>query len=205
MSKVLGRVVVDTPPAPQKPASPAPASSGRPPLALYEHPDRYELRCDLPGVDPAEIDVQIYATNVVLRGTRSAHDPAGGSVILQEQAVGAFTRSLVLPVELSAERASASYADGVLTVILPKAAEAKPRSVKVSRGAPEANKPRRPPPIPREVRAARLPTPQRLAVVPGAAPKPAAAEPPPIAAAPSELKDLASPPLRGEKEAAGGC
>jgi HSP20 family protein len=177
MTKVLGRVAVEIPPgAPsaQQPASAAPASAGRFPLALYEHPERYELRCDLPGVDPAEIDVQIYATNVVVRGTRRSHDPAGGSVILQEQTPGDFTRSLVLPMEISAERASASYLDGVLTVILPKAAEAKPKSVKVSRGAPEASKARRPPPIPRDVRAARPPTPQRLAVVPGVAAKPQA-------------------------------
>jgi HSP20 family protein len=101
------------------------------PVDLFRSGDHYVLRCDLPGVDPGSLDVGIDGRTLTIRAERS---PGGEDVewLTQERPTGTFVRQLTLGNGLDLDRIDATYADGVLTLTLPVAEEAKPRRITVS-------------------------------------------------------------------------
>ena len=101
------------------------------PVDLYRSGDHYVLHCDLPGVDPGSVDVGLDGRVLTIRATRS---PRSDDVewLTRERAVGTFVRQLTLGAGLDLERIEATYTDGVLTLTLPVAPEARPRKIDVS-------------------------------------------------------------------------
>jgi HSP20 family protein len=103
-----------------------------PPVDIVEEGDRIVFRAELPGVDRNDIDIKMENGTLVLRGEKKQEKEVNdGSAHRVERYYGSFTRSFVVPTTINAERISASYRDGVLEVVLPKAEEAKPRKIKV--------------------------------------------------------------------------
>lgn len=109
------------------------------PVDLFRSGDHYVLRCDLPGADPGSVDVGVDGRTLTIRAQRSAQ-PEDVEWLTQERPTGTFARQLTLGRGLDVDSIEATYADGVLTLSLPVAAEAKPRRIPVSIGA-ESEKP----------------------------------------------------------------
>lgn len=120
----------------------APALGGALPLAggpafpamnLWQSDGALILDAELPGFKPEDIDVTVQHDEVTLRGSRAAFTPPEGArVVRQERAAGSFERTLRLPFTVDSEKVKAEFRNGVLTLSLPKPAEALPRKVRVT-------------------------------------------------------------------------
>jgi HSP20 family protein len=98
--------------------------------------DQVEIHFEIPGVDADSIDVEV--ENDVLTVTAERREQLerkeGEEVLVRERRYGRFTRQLSLGDNLAADQLEANYRDGVLTVTVPVAEQAKPRKVQVGRG-----------------------------------------------------------------------
>ena len=101
-------------------------------IDMYQTKDNVIIKSTIAGVRPEDIDVTIANDMVTIRGERKKDfDAASEDYFYQECYWGSFSRSVVLPVDVDIENVSADLRDGILTVILPKAAKAKARKIKV--------------------------------------------------------------------------
>jgi HSP20 family protein len=108
----------------------------RPAVDVVEDADKIVISADLPGVAQAELELQIDKEVLTLKGTRKLGRGAGENgndhYRRYERNAGAFERSFRLPPTVDAEKVSAAMKDGVLTLSLPKKAEAQPRHIKIN-------------------------------------------------------------------------
>jgi HSP20 family protein len=107
------------------------------PMDAYRGKDQFVVRFDLPGIDPASIDLTVEKNVLTVHAERSWQPDEGQEVVVQERPQGVFTRQLFLGEALDAEHVQASYNDGVLTLTIPVAEQAKPRKVIVMAGQRE--------------------------------------------------------------------
>ena len=115
-------------------ASRAPESFGdwSPALDAFEDKDKYVVSLELPGMKREDISVTVHDGVLTVSGERkSEQDTKTGAVHRAERYYGKFTRSVSLPPTAKADKVAASYKDGVLQIELPKAEEAKPKSIEV--------------------------------------------------------------------------
>jgi HSP20 family protein len=103
------------------------------PMDLYRDGDHWVLLCDLPGVDPASIDVDVDGRMLTIRAERRA-GPEAVEWLVAERASGTYARQLTLGEGVDVEGIAATYTDGVLTLTLPVAETAKPRKITVNPG-----------------------------------------------------------------------
>ena len=102
---------------------------------VYTTNDEVLVEAVLPGVKPEEVDITVEGNALTIAGdTSSPNSARDGSVLLQEIRRGRFTRTLRLPDGLEADRATATFEDGVLTLRIPKAEQVRPRQIKISTG-----------------------------------------------------------------------
>lgn len=104
------------------------------PVDLYRTGDHYVLHVDLPGADPGSVDVNVEDRTLTIRAERSAHTEPDVQWLARERAVGIYVRQLTLGRGLALDKIAASYADGVLTLTIPVAEEAKPRRIEIQHG-----------------------------------------------------------------------
>ena len=99
---------------------------------IYEDEDGVTLRFELAGVDPKSVDIQFENGVLTIRGERKLESADKRENYHRvELAYGTFTRSFSLPATVDPEKIHAESKHGVLSVRLPKKAEAKPRSIQV--------------------------------------------------------------------------
>lgn len=104
----------------------------RPGLDVRETEEAYVVETDLPGMAAENITVEVEGPYVVVKGERHAeHEETKEGVKRAERAFGKFYRRVALPEAAKAEAAEARYANGVLTVTVPKAEEAKAKAITV--------------------------------------------------------------------------
>jgi HSP20 family protein len=101
------------------------------PMDLFREGDHFVLAVDLPGIDPGSIDVSCEDRTLTIRAERTPRS-GEGQWLLRERATGTVARQVALGRGLALDDISASYADGVLTLTVPVAEEAKPRRIEVS-------------------------------------------------------------------------
>lgn len=101
------------------------------PMDLFRSGDHYVLLCDLPGIDPGSIDIGVDGRVLTIRAERTRR---GDDVewLTQERPTGTFVRQLTLGSGLDLDQIQATYDDGVLSLLLPVAEEAKPRRIQVA-------------------------------------------------------------------------
>jgi HSP20 family protein len=93
----------------------------------------YKVLLDLPGIDPAAIQLRVEKDTLTVQVDRKQPQAAVGETVHRsERAFGTFFRSFTLPRGVDAARVEAAYEQGVLVVTLPKREEARARSVKVN-------------------------------------------------------------------------
>ncbi|MGC4153691.1 MAG: Hsp20/alpha crystallin family protein [Propionicimonas sp.] len=103
------------------------------PMDLYREGEAFTARIDLPGADPGSIDVDVEDRTLTIRAERKS--PAGKADqkwLIHERPSGTFARQLTLGHGLALDRITADYSDGVLSLTIPVAEEAKPRKIQVA-------------------------------------------------------------------------
>jgi len=104
-----------------------------PSVDIYETENELVFKADLPEVNEKDIDVRIENNMLTIRGERKFEQKVKEENYLRmERSFGAFTRSFSMPATVNTEAIKAEYKDGVLTVAVPKRAEAKPKQVKIN-------------------------------------------------------------------------
>ena len=109
----------------------APAPTGMP-MDLYRTAENFVACIDLPGVNPQTIDIDVEERTLTVRAERKAQAHEDIQWLAHERPTGTFARQLTLGYGVAADRIEADYADGVLTLSIPVAEEAKPRKIQVS-------------------------------------------------------------------------
>ena len=104
------------------------------PMDAYRKGDDVIVHVDLPGVPSSSIDLTVEKNVLTISAERSWARDEGTEVLASERAQGRVSRQLFLGDGLDLEKVDASYDDGVLTVRIPVAEQAKPRKVEVSSG-----------------------------------------------------------------------
>jgi HSP20 family protein len=111
----------------------SPLTGWLPALDAQENKDNFTVRVELPGFKREDIQVSLQDGVLTISGERKEEKVGEGTEVhRQERYYGKFARALTLPTAVAADKVKAAYKDGVLTIILPKAEEAKPKQIDVS-------------------------------------------------------------------------
>jgi HSP20 family protein len=108
------------------------------PMDAYRQDDHFVVHFDLPGVDAASIDLTVEKNVLTVSAERRWQPSDGAEVVATERPQGSFSRQLFLGDGLDAERIDAKYDNGVLTVTIPVAEQAKPRKIEIGSGNGQA-------------------------------------------------------------------
>jgi HSP20 family protein len=103
------------------------------PMDAWQDEGEFVVAFDLPGVDPDSIDLDIERNVLTVRAERRDLAQPDVELIAAERPRGVFSRQLILGDTLDTENIKAHYADGVLTLRIPVAAQAKPRKIEITR------------------------------------------------------------------------
>lgn len=107
-----------------------PASLG---LDVMETNDSFVIKAAIPGVDPADVDISVEDDVLTIKGEFEHKEEAQeGQYLRRELRYGSFQRALRLPPTVDAEKAQADFEHGMLRLTLPKKAEARARSIKIT-------------------------------------------------------------------------
>lgn len=120
----------------------APAADGllptlfrsQPAVNVYEQGDALLVEMELPGVKNEQVDISVVGNELTVKINRPEVEQENVTYHRRERPVGSFNRVLRLPVEVDADRVEAELRDGVLSITLPKAENAKPRKINVTSG-----------------------------------------------------------------------
>ena len=107
-------------------------SGWTPALDLYEDKDNVYVRVELPGLKKEDIDLSLHNGSLSVSGERKSEDTyKDAEVYRAERFYGKFQRTVTFPTPVAADKAKAEYRDGILTVTVPKAEEAKPKHIEL--------------------------------------------------------------------------
>jgi HSP20 family protein len=107
-----------------------------PPVDVYEDEHNVVLKVEVPGIDEKDIDVRVENNVLTVHGERKVEKEEKEENFRRiERQYGSFIRTFTLPSTVDAERIQADYDKGILKIVLPKKAEAKPKSIKVNVGS----------------------------------------------------------------------
>ncbi len=109
-----------------------PESEGQLTIDVYQTPSDIVIKSTIAGVSADDLDIAISNDMVTIRGARKKDEEVKTEdYYYQECYWGAFSRSVILPVDIEADKADASLKNGILTIRLPKVEKAKTRKLKV--------------------------------------------------------------------------
>jgi len=104
-----------------------------PAVDLYEDKDSLVVRAEVPGMKKEDIEISLHDGYLTLSGERKQEEKyETAETYRSERWMGRFHRTISLPCRVDAEKIKATYTDGVLTVTLPKAEEAKPKQIPIT-------------------------------------------------------------------------
>ena len=116
----------------------ATATAWAPALDISERKDAYLVTVELPGVEADDLDITMEDGLLTIQGERQFTQESSEQQFHRvERRYGAFRRSITLPAHVTAEGIEASFEDGVLQILVPKAEEAKPKRIQVRPGRTE--------------------------------------------------------------------
>ncbi len=104
-----------------------------PAVTLRQNKDAVVLEAEVPGIDPAQVNVTVQRTTVTLSGTRTPGKTGENDLVhRQERFTGEFTRTFELPCRVDENAVHASCKNGILTLVMPRAAEDKPKTITIN-------------------------------------------------------------------------
>ncbi|HOO39395.1 MAG TPA: Hsp20/alpha crystallin family protein [Deltaproteobacteria bacterium] len=107
-------------------------TAGFPPINVLTSENEVIVTSEMPGVDPADVDLSVNGDILTIKGTRKPQELAEGQKWhRRERGQGNFYRTVQLPFNVESSKVNADYAKGVLTVKLPRAEADKPRKITV--------------------------------------------------------------------------
>jgi HSP20 family protein len=99
---------------------------------MYQSDDEVVIRAALPGLKPNDVEISITGDLLTIKGEfKEKTENKEKAYHLREHRYGAFERTISLPTEVVADKAKAEFEDGILTITLPKAEEAKPKVISI--------------------------------------------------------------------------
>jgi len=112
--------------------SASPFNFSAPAIDMSEDEKVYKISAELPGIDAKDIDVSVSGDTLVLRGEkRQEKEEKDKNYHFSERAYGSFQRSFQLPSTVDRDKVAADFSKGVLTITLPKTAEAQKPQKKI--------------------------------------------------------------------------
>jgi len=103
------------------------------PVDLWETKDAYQLRADLPGVKADDLEINATSDSISISGeVKDQAEVTEDGWLRQERRVGKFQRAFTLPIAIDPAKVEATFENGVLSLVLPKAESTKPRTIKVN-------------------------------------------------------------------------
>jgi HSP20 family protein len=103
-----------------------------PAVDIAEHDNEYVVRVELPGVSKDDVKITLESNVLTIRGEKKREkDVEKDNYHRMERMYGSFQRSFTLPSTVRADKIDAVYKDGILTITLPKAEEARPKQIEV--------------------------------------------------------------------------
>jgi HSP20 family protein len=106
---------------------------GGPVVDVVEEDDAVKIAAEMPGLDEKDFKVEIHNNRLVLQGEKKAgHEKKERDYYFSECSYGSFRRVIDLPCEIDADKAKATYKNGVLNVVLPKIESAKAKRIQVN-------------------------------------------------------------------------
>ena len=107
-----------------------------PALDVHETGDAVVVTVSLPGIKPEDVDVTMQAQTLTIRGEFKEDESVDRDQYLyQERRYGTFARQIQLPIRVQADKAEASFENGLLKLTIPKAEEVKPRQIQIKTAA----------------------------------------------------------------------
>jgi HSP20 family protein len=107
-------------------------SFSAPAIDMSEDDKAYKITAELPGLDAKDVDVSVSGNTLVLKGEkRQEKEEKNKNYFFSERAYGSFQRSFELATTVDREKIAADYSKGVLTITLPKTAEAQKQEKKI--------------------------------------------------------------------------
>ena len=107
-------------------------SSNFPPVRIVDTDEALVLTAEIPGIELSDIDLSITGDTLTIKGERKADESVPeANYHRRERFWGRFTRPVPLPERVKTDEIKADYSDGVLRVVMPKAAEARTRKIDV--------------------------------------------------------------------------
>jgi HSP20 family protein len=104
-----------------------------PAVDIYETENDIVLKAELPGVDPKDVEVRVEDNTLFLKGERKFEKEVKEENYHRvERSYGSFARSFSLPSSIAADKVTAEYKDGLLTLTMPKREEVKPKTIKIN-------------------------------------------------------------------------
>jgi HSP20 family protein len=108
-------------------------SGWTPAFDVNEDKDNVYVRAELPGMRKEDIDLSLHNGSLSISGERKSEENLKDREVYRaERFFGRFQRTITLPTAVAVEKIKAQYKDGILSVTLPKAEEAKPKHIEVS-------------------------------------------------------------------------
>ena len=103
-----------------------------PALDLYQNADNVVAVVELPGMRKEGIEISLHDGTLTVSGERKSESVEGEKAERTERVTGKFRRSITLPARVETDKVNATYKDGILTVTLPKAEDAKPKQIQIN-------------------------------------------------------------------------
>lgn len=101
-------------------------------IDMYQTKDNVIIKSTIAGVRPEDMDITVANDMVTIKGARKREETVSeDDYFYQECYWGNFSRSVIVPVDIDSEHIEADLKDGILTVVVPKAAKAKTKKIKV--------------------------------------------------------------------------
>ncbi|HJV49624.1 MAG TPA: HSP20 family small heat-shock protein [Geothrix sp.] len=112
-----------------------PSLAFMPSFDVKESPDAYQFKTDLPGIVESDLEISLEGTRLTVAGKRDEEVVKEGErVHLCERSHGRFSRTFTLPEDVEGEKVVAELRNGVLTLMVPKRPEVRPRKINVAIG-----------------------------------------------------------------------
>lgn len=110
-----------------------PSAAFLPSFDVKEGPDAYTFKADLPGIHDADLEISLEGTRLTVSGKRETEAVKEGErTHLAERSHGTFSRTFTLPEDVEGEKVVAELRNGVLTLLVPKRPEVRPKKISVS-------------------------------------------------------------------------
>jgi len=103
-----------------------------PAVDVSETGDKITVKAEIPGMEAKDIDISMVGDTLVIKGEKKAEkEEKDENYHMVERSYGSFSRSMKLPATVDPDKVDASYKNGVLTIVLPKKEEVKPKPIEI--------------------------------------------------------------------------